>query len=581
MLLIPALFLGILELALRVAGFGYSTNFWVPSTIDGEEYLVPNTQFTYRFFPPALARAPLPMRMLAEKPEGTYRIFLFGESAAYGDPDPAYGMGRQLEILLRERFPGTEFEVICTAMTAINSHAILPLARESAKLDGDLWIIYMGNNEMVGAYGAGTVFSSKAPPLGVVRGILFLKSTRIGQLMDTLLSGGSNDSMDRDDWDGINMFTRTSLRYNDPSRLTAYKNFRGNLEDILKIGKKADVPVLLSTVASNLKDCAPFISLNDKSLGTSRLSQWEQFYALGRQSESAQAYGEALSYYSQAAEIDPNYAELQYRMGQSFLAMGNAESALEAFESARDHDGLAVRADTRINLIIQNAAKNAEGKVSLLDSAKELSAESSGIIPGKEHFYEHVHLTLNGNYALARAMAERITGMLPSVILDTDSGDWVSLETCNRELAATLWDQHRLWNNMLKRGSVPPHTAQSNHRANLEYLTQQAQKVIAQITNKTPQEDRALYLEAITKYPNDNLIHARFGQYLEAMGSRNEAIAQFQKVCELLPDVEWPHFYLAELFFRAGRKDEARQSLSRALEIRPDFAQALNKLSEI
>ena len=46
-------------------------------------------------------------------------------------------------------------------MTAINSHAILPIARECARRDGDLWIIYMGNNEMVGPFGAGTVFGSR------------------------------------------------------------------------------------------------------------------------------------------------------------------------------------------------------------------------------------------------------------------------------------------------------------------------------------------------------------------------------------------------------------------------------------
>ena len=42
-----------------------------------------------------------------EKPPGTYRIFILGESAAMGDPEPAYGAGRYLEALLRERYPKT------------------------------------------------------------------------------------------------------------------------------------------------------------------------------------------------------------------------------------------------------------------------------------------------------------------------------------------------------------------------------------------------------------------------------------------------------------------------------------------
>ena len=53
-------------------------------------------------------------------------------------------------------------------MTAINSHAVLPIARECARHEGDLWIVYMGNNEMIGPFGAISVFGSQAPPLWYV-----------------------------------------------------------------------------------------------------------------------------------------------------------------------------------------------------------------------------------------------------------------------------------------------------------------------------------------------------------------------------------------------------------------------------
>ena len=71
--------------------------------------------------------------MPAKKPAGAYRIFLFGESAAQGDPDPSFGAGRYLQALLRERYPGMDFEVVCVAMTAINSHAILPIVRANER----------------------------------------------------------------------------------------------------------------------------------------------------------------------------------------------------------------------------------------------------------------------------------------------------------------------------------------------------------------------------------------------------------------------------------------------------------------
>ena len=57
MLLLPALTLAALEAGLRLTGYGHTTRYWVTSVIDGTVYLVPNTTFTYLFFPPALARA--------------------------------------------------------------------------------------------------------------------------------------------------------------------------------------------------------------------------------------------------------------------------------------------------------------------------------------------------------------------------------------------------------------------------------------------------------------------------------------------------------------------------------------------
>ena len=66
---------------------------------------------------------------------------------------------------MEERCSGTKFEVINTGMTAINSHAILAIARDCVPFNGDIWIIYMGNNEVIGPFGAGSVLGPKAPPL--------------------------------------------------------------------------------------------------------------------------------------------------------------------------------------------------------------------------------------------------------------------------------------------------------------------------------------------------------------------------------------------------------------------------------
>ena len=69
------------------------------------------------------------MRFRRRNRQGTFRIFVLGESAAMGDPDPAYGFSRYLEVMLRERYPSMKFEVVNTGSVAINSHVLLPIAR--------------------------------------------------------------------------------------------------------------------------------------------------------------------------------------------------------------------------------------------------------------------------------------------------------------------------------------------------------------------------------------------------------------------------------------------------------------------
>jgi hypothetical protein len=128
---VPLLCLGLLELGLRLAGFGYPTAFLLKSSNHGKDTFVQNDQFGWRFFGPRAARQPDAISIPREKPPGTVRIFVFGESAAYGDPQPRFGLPRMLGAMLGLRHPDKKFEVVNAAMTGINSHVILPLARDS------------------------------------------------------------------------------------------------------------------------------------------------------------------------------------------------------------------------------------------------------------------------------------------------------------------------------------------------------------------------------------------------------------------------------------------------------------------
>jgi len=580
MIFIPFFILGGVELLLRLTGYGYDTGFFRRIKIDGHDYYVPNEKFSYRFFPPSIARKTLPFRFAAEKATNSYRIFLFGESAAMGDPEATYGVGRYLEVLLRERYPGTDFQVVCVALTAIDSSTVLPIARECARHQGDMWLIYMGNNEMVGPFGAETSYGFHAPSLSMIRTILAIKTTRIGQLLDALIRRLNSATPEK--WRGMEMFVNNRLGYNDPARLRSYANFKGNLEDILSSAHRVGVPVILSTVAVNLRDCAPFASMHSAGLDENQNSAWNKIYEEGVNLENAGSYREALALYQKAARIDPQFADLQFRMGNCDLALTNVDHAQRDFELARDFDALDFRADTRINSAIKEAASHHNGQgVYLLDAANLLAQCSPDRIPGFDFFYEHVHLNFAGNYLLALEFAEQMKKLIPNSITARDKGNWASAELCDRRLAITARDRQGVWLRILSSVMSPPFTGQFNHADSLKFYETKLDEARAMANTQTPQQAMQIYEQALALAPNDIFLHLNFVAFLEAEGYPAQAAAEAKRCCELLPQVPDIYYHTATLLVREGRTAEAVEYLSRAIAIRSDYVEAMNEMGEV
>jgi len=577
--LIPAFFIGLLEGGLRLAGFGYPTGFFTSRTLEGEKYFFTNHRFTFQFFPQALARTMIPHRIRADKPKDTYRIFVFGESAAMGDPDPAYGFTRYLEILLEERFPGTDFEIINTAITAINSHVILPIARDCAEAGGDLWILYMGNNEIIGPYGPGTVFGTRAPPLPVVRALLALKRTRIGQLMDTLRQGLRSNSGQPETWGGINMFAENLLRENDPGRFRARANFKANLEEILEEAEAAEVPVLLSTVAVNLRDCAPFGSLHDKNLHANERADWQRLFEEAEALARAKSWQEALQRYEQAAALDPVHAETHYRIGRLHARLGNFAAARTAMIRARDTDAVPVRADSPLNEHIRERSdRQPTASPYLVDTAARLARQATGGLPGNEFFYEHVHFTVAANYRMARIFADNIIKQLPDPILARDKGEWVHAVTCQRKLAASLWDQHRIWTSVAEQLTNPPFTARSNNDAELARARARARKLRDRADHPL---NRKIHERALAADAEDYHLRNRYGHFLLNNGLPAEAIPHFRWITERFPDYEGGHQDLGLALLLNKQFKEAEERFERVLQIRPHYPRARQALELI
>ncbi len=617
----PTLLLLLLELALRLLAVGHPTAFLLPFNKDGVQYLVQNNRFGWTFFGRQMARSPHPIFIHRDKPKGTIRVFVFGESAAFGDPQPAFGLPRMLQAMLEARHPGTRFEVVNAAMTGINSHVILPIARDCARAGGDIWVLYIGNNEVVGPYGAGTVFGGQSLPVPLVRAGIWLKSTRLGQCLGQLASKDRSDS----EWGGMLMFLNHQVPADDPRMDGVYRGFRRNLQDVIQAGHRTGAGIVVSTIAVNLKDCPPFASKHRAGLPASDLDKWT---ALRDQALKQRAEGD-LSGEAQtcaaAARVDDRYAELRYLIGRSADGLGDAAQANEELATARDLDTLRFRCDSRLNGLIRETVSGCgSDRVVLADSERELAANSPGKIPGKEFFYDHVHLTFEGNYLVARTIAAPVERLLPNtgsarapagVSSSAQAPPWPTLAQCAQRLGWSDFSRRAALLEMVARLLDPPFSGQLGHDAQLAALRQHIAElspaagpaaasnalqqceaalsshadepdlclqaaVLAEAAGQTNRAS-ALARRAVESNPLNAEALSRLGLALEQEQKLEDSAAALRRVVALDPDAFYGWYALGRVLGKLGQPEPAMAAYRQALRAKPKFGPGWLSLGEL
>jgi len=568
--LAPLIFLGAAELALRAAGYGCNTHFFLRSAGTGD--YPSNPRFGWRFFGRELSQPPLPLILPARKPDNTFRIFVFGSSAAMGVPDPAFSFSRILEAMLNDRYPALRFDVINTGMVAINSHVILPIVRDCRGLGGDLFVVYMGNNEVVGPFGPGSVIRGYTPSVRTIRAMLFLQSTRLGQwLRNTLQALRGSRSKTPGEWGGMEMFLKNRVAADDPRLDVTAANFEANLREIIREAQRAKAGIVVATVLTNVKDLPPFASLHRAGLSESAKVQWEHAFTEGLALEKAGRPREAIAHYEAAAAIDDRYAALQFRMGRCFLAMNDGDQARRRLELARDLDALRFRADTRINRVIRETAGGRESDgVYLVDAERSAQGNDPRGVAGEELLYEHVHLTFEGNYAVAAALFREVSRHLPEKTRETAQGNIEppSLERCAELTLFTPLLRHRGYCSMSSLTSKPPFDGEWN----ADFLAKRDRG--AALPAATLEQTAELYRRALERRPDDMPTREILVDFLLNLGRYREAAEHCRRLLERFPD--WPNarVILAKALIEDGRDPEALPHLRAVLKAMPNNGDA-------
>ncbi|MFA5803998.1 MAG: hypothetical protein WC879_05100 [Melioribacteraceae bacterium] len=375
--LIPILFFVLLEIGLRIFNYGYDLSMWTHVT---ESKLVLNPEVARRYFT-TIKNLPSSIEDIfdAEKQANSFRVFVLGESSAAGYPFmPTGSFSRYIRKRLELAYPKNKIEVINISLTAVNSYTIRDFIPEVLVQKPDLILIYTGHNEYYGALGVGSL-ESFGSSRSIVNFYLSLNKFKTVQLLKDFVQWftklffgeppkSSGTLMSR-------MAKQQSIIFNSDDYKAGLEQFKGNMKDVIEMAKKDNVPIIIGTLASNLKDQKPFISANNNS------------------------YPPAIKIFEEANTV---------------YSSGNYKSADSLFRLAKDLDALRFRAPSEMNKIIEKFGNDYSLAVADVDSA--FNASSIHNIVGDNLMTDHLHPTLHGYQLMGRIFFETMVkrNYLPS-----------------------------------------------------------------------------------------------------------------------------------------------------------------------
>ena len=410
-ILLPFLVLGAAEVLLRLFGWGgYPA--WIREAgklPSGESVCLvePAAAEPYFFANPTSAGYPEQTAFLMPKPPGTLRVFLIGESAAKGYPQPRnLAMSSFLEAMLSDLSPGKKIEVINLGTVAVASFPLLYAVRDALKFSPDLLVFYTGNNEFFGAYGTASINSSASLPPWALRVMRAARGLALVQVLDKVLYRRAEVKRTLME----EMIGRTFIASDSPLRGDAARNLAANLGAMLDEAAAAGVPSVVCTTASNESELAPLGSDDDGGLDEAQRAAFSRLLAEGLAADAQGDNVRAAALLGEAVAIAPRHARSHFFLGRSLAKSGRTDEARGAFLAARDLDTMPWRPVAATEEAIRSTAR--ERKTTLCDIAEIFRGQSADGATGWDLLDDHVHPSLAGQARAARAMAAACAPLL-------------------------------------------------------------------------------------------------------------------------------------------------------------------------
>ncbi|MGH7494093.1 MAG: GDSL-type esterase/lipase family protein [bacterium] len=316
---LPFVFFFLLEITLRAINYGGTLDLFISAPADYADYYMCNPQVGKRyFFMQSVIPDPPNDIFLKKKPRNGYRIFVLGESTTAGYP---YGNNLMFSRILHKRvqdvFPDRQVEVINTAMSAVNSFAMLDYMQEILAQQPDAILIYAGHNEFYGALGVAST-ETLGKFHGVVKLYLKLQRFKTFLLLRDLIAKARNGlalflgEESASDPSGTlmeRMVSEQTIPFGSSLYEMGKRQFETNLRDIFIQARAAKIPVIVSEIVSNIRDHKPFVSVTADTLPAA-----DQVYRYAQKLEHESKWQEAKAAYYRAKDLDA----LRFRATEDF-----------------------------------------------------------------------------------------------------------------------------------------------------------------------------------------------------------------------------------------------------------------------
>ena len=391
-----------------------------------------------------------------------FRIAFVGASTVRGFPHPrSLSAPAFLEAMLADAWPGREVQVFNLGIPALASFAVARVLEDAMRLEPDLVVVYSGHNEYYGIDGA---VSRWSPVSNRLRHTLmdghvpWMLNALLGRVLGTKVTGPDLIQV---------MGERGSVPLEDRRRQAAPACLAANLSRMTEACRRAQVPVILCTVASNDAGFAPAGSA-DPGLPARQQSTWQTGLvsaaeALLQDGAGPEAAAGALARLEGAEALAGGSAWLQYLKGRALVLLDRADEARSAFARARELDTMPWRAPDSHNRAIRAAAAESGAVLADMDRAFEEAAPPEGV--GWGLMVDHVHPSIAGQILMARAIVAAMAEVPAAVVPPVDGRRLQEDDQYRRTLGDLAVLRWQVDHNMAQLLASPPLDRYNAHSA--------------------------------------------------------------------------------------------------------------------